>query len=190
MFSRLTVVKPRSVNGERVDAGTQVDDAVLTGAVGDGFTRFLDQRGARGLDRHARQHGARRVAHGAGQDACAKAVAGHSRTARIARHFAAVRIASSYVRFGMAVHPECSFAWRKPQNTVRSVKCQIYMAAGSSPGPIEIRPKSDFLDRVTMPGEMRIAGGASRPRCLSIMHSLAWRDIGWHVDLLAGSPDD
>src|SRR5206468_2043333 len=52
---------------QNVDAGAQIDDAVLARSIGDRGPRLLDEDGARGLDRHAWQDSARRVANGAGQ---------------------------------------------------------------------------------------------------------------------------
>ena len=44
-----------------VDAWPKIDDAVLTGSVGDDRPRLLDERRARRLDRDARQNRARRI---------------------------------------------------------------------------------------------------------------------------------
>src|SRR5262249_6212116 len=54
----------RQVEGQRVDAGPQIDDAVLPGTVGDGRPGFLDERRARGLDSHGAQYRAGRVTNG------------------------------------------------------------------------------------------------------------------------------
>ena len=48
--------------GDRVGPRPQVDDLVLSAAVGDDAADLLDQRGARGFDSHARQHRSGRVA--------------------------------------------------------------------------------------------------------------------------------
>ena len=69
MPSRLKVLKPGSVNVTRVDAGPQVDDAVLAAAVGDDGADFLDQGRAAGFNRDAGQDGAGRVFDGPG-DRC------------------------------------------------------------------------------------------------------------------------
>ena len=69
MPSRLTVLKPGQREGDGVIAGAEVDDLVLAVAVGDGRPRALDERRARRFDRHARQHGAGRVADDAGNAA-------------------------------------------------------------------------------------------------------------------------
>ena len=69
MPSRLTVLKPVSVNVTVYVPAQQVDDAVLAGAVGDGRADLFDQHGTGGFDGHARQHGAGRVLDDAG-DGC------------------------------------------------------------------------------------------------------------------------
>ena len=66
MPSRLTRAEAGQRERHGVGAGAQIDDAVLAGAVGDGRTRFLDERRARRFHGHARQHGAGRVLHDAG----------------------------------------------------------------------------------------------------------------------------
>jgi hypothetical protein len=47
--------------GERINAGPEIDDAVAAGTVGDGGPRLLDQDRTSRLDRDAGQHGARGV---------------------------------------------------------------------------------------------------------------------------------
>ena len=59
MPSRLNGAEPRQGEGHRIRAGAQIDDSILTRAIGDDGTDLLDQRGARGLDGHARQQGRR-----------------------------------------------------------------------------------------------------------------------------------
>ena len=53
----VTVEASREGKRNGISAGIELDDAVLTGAVGDDRPDLLDQRGARGLDRHAGQNG-------------------------------------------------------------------------------------------------------------------------------------
>src|SRR5204863_266143 len=51
-------VEPGQREGDRVDAGPQIENAVLPAAVGDGRAYFLDQHRARGFDSDARQDSA------------------------------------------------------------------------------------------------------------------------------------
>ena len=57
--SRFTVLKPVSVKVTDVGAGQQIDDAVLSAAVGDVRADLFDQHGAGDFDRHAGQHARR-----------------------------------------------------------------------------------------------------------------------------------
>ena len=49
--------------GDRVNAGTQIDDAVLTRSVSDRRLRLLDQHRAADFDRHAGHHRAGGILH-------------------------------------------------------------------------------------------------------------------------------
>jgi hypothetical protein len=62
----LDAAEPLQRERQRIHARAEIDDPILAGAVGDGGPDLLDQRGARGFDGDARQHGAGRVFHRAG----------------------------------------------------------------------------------------------------------------------------
>ena len=53
--------EPGQRERHHVRAGTQIDDSILARVVADNGADLLDQDGASGFDRHARQHGAGRV---------------------------------------------------------------------------------------------------------------------------------
>ena len=61
--------EPGQRERDGVGSGRQVDDAVLTGAVGHHRSNFFDERRARRFDGHAGQHGPGCVFHGAGDRA-------------------------------------------------------------------------------------------------------------------------